>query len=176
MSKKASLRLVDSLADGEVPETAPKTLGEAYLVIDDQNDVIDGLQRKQAGLLIEIANLKREREAEALKHQLWPRAKRIHDYWREECKHPRSKFDADAFELARVILESEASNHRGDYDAAEAMMKRAIDGAAFDPFTTTRKNGSTKRHDGFDLIFRNRTKFEEFVNRAPRGGQTELVT
>jgi hypothetical protein len=48
-------------------------------------------------------------------------------------------------------------------------MPPAIDGAAFDPYTTKRKNGSTKRHDDFTLIFRNADKMEEFANRAPKG-------
>jgi hypothetical protein len=33
---------------------------------------------------------------------------------------------------------------------------------------TKRKNGSTKRHDGWELIHRDAGKWEEFCNRSPR--------
>jgi hypothetical protein len=49
----------------------------------------------------------------------------------------------------------------------EEMCHTAIDGARYDCFTTTRRNGSVKRHDDWELIFRNGPKFREFANRAP---------
>ena len=48
------------------------------------------------------------------------------------------------------------------------LCRRAVEGAAYDPFVTKRKNGSTKRHDDWGLIFRDDQKFEEFCNKAPR--------
>jgi shikimate 5-dehydrogenase len=50
-----------------------------------------------------------------------------------------------------------------------AMCRKAIRGAAYEPFETTRKNGSKKRHDGWHLIFdRGADAFEEWCNKSPQ--------
>ena len=51
---------------------------------------------------------------------------------------------------------------------------RAIAGAGFDAFSTTRRNGSVKRFDEFERVFGDSGKFEEFVNRAPVGWEPKL--
>jgi hypothetical protein len=86
--------------------------------------------------------------------------------WRVLCNHPRSSFGAAEFDLIRPFLQDK--QYGRDLDERLLMCLRAVAGASFDAFTTRRKNGSVKRHDGLDLIFRNRSKFEEMVNRAPR--------
>jgi hypothetical protein len=82
----------------------------------------------------------------------------VFEYWQATCRHPRATWNAERFFLVEPFVKKHGVE----------MCKRAVDGAAFDPFVTTRRNGSTKRHDGFDLIFRSVDKFEEFANRAPR--------
>jgi hypothetical protein len=84
---------------------------------------------------------------------------RIFDYWSETCRHPNSKLTPDRFDSIRGALE------RG---YTEAQIKRAIDGAAFDPFITRRRNGTEKRHDDIELICRDGKRLEEFACKAPR--------
>jgi hypothetical protein len=54
-----------------------------------------------------------------------------------------------------------------------AMCARAIAGVAYDPWVTTEKNGTEKRHDEWERIFGDDRKaqgrFERFCNQAPRG-------
>lgn len=104
------------------------------------------------------ANLKADRDQSAREDPMWPEAIAVFRYWQERCGHPQSKWSTERFELILPYLR----------DYGPTLCKRAIDGAAFDPYITRRKNGSTKRHDGLELIFRSRDKFEESCNRAPR--------
>lgn len=90
-------------------------------------------------------------------HELFPSAKRLFDLWRERCNHPRSTFTPERFALCLPHLR----------DLGEEVCRRAVDGAAYDCYTTIRRNGTVQRHDGFELIFRSRAKVEEFANRAP---------
>lgn len=122
-----------------------------------KDDHIAGLQRDIRGWTARYAELKRDKEADAKKNTLWPAAVELFEYWQSVCKHPRAGWDADRFYLVEPFLKSDGMD----------LCRRAIDGAAFDPFVTTRRNGSKKRHDGWELVFRDRSKFEEFVNKAP---------
>jgi hypothetical protein len=91
-------------------------------------------------------------------HESFPSFKRCHDYWREQCNHPRSKYEIDDFKLWLPFYDK--------YGLDTCL--RAIDGAAFEPFISTRKNGSEHRHDDWELIHRSGGhKFKEFVNKAP---------
>lgn len=130
-------------------------------------DEIAGLTRDVRAEHLRFENLKRDKAVEAREHPLWPRAIEVFKHWKEKCKHPRCEFGPGRFEEIRPFLE------RHDVDTC----KLAVEGAAFDPFVTTRKNGSKKRHDGWGLIFRNAEpdKFEEFVNKAPRRAPTNLL-
>lgn len=133
-------------------------------------DEIAGLQRDIRGWAARYRNLERDKEAEAAESPVWPAALRIFEHWKSACRHPKSSWTLDRFELVRPFLEKLGDKAKPPAERlaeAEALCKRAIDGAAHDPFVTTRKNGSAKRHDGLDLIFRNADKMEEFCNRAP---------
>lgn len=123
-----------------------------------RSDEIEGLQRDIRGWAARYADIKRDREADAQHSRLWPAAVELFEYWQSACNHPRAGWCADRFFLVEPFLKRHGI----------AICKRAVDGAAFDPFVTTRRNGSKKRHDGFELIFRSPEKFEEFCNRAPR--------
>lgn len=143
------------------PETGEVTC-DSCRALEDQ---IIGLQRDIRGWAARYAELKRDRQGEAEEHDLYDDAHDIFKFWRSVCHHPKSRFDAQRFELIRPHLEK----HGG------RLCRQAIEGAAFDPFITQRKNGSAKRHDGWELIFRDAGKFEEFVNRAPRGEEAEAA-
>lgn len=148
MASSARLRLVDpetgELKEAECPNCAGKdatitTLGNKIVSL--QGRLTQALQRADES------------------HESFPAFKRCHDYWRTRCHHPRTKYDIDDFKLWLPWFEK----------YGEAMCMQAIDGAAFDPYITPRKNGTKARHDGFRLIFRGGAKpqFMEFCNRAP---------
>jgi hypothetical protein len=120
-------------------------------------DRLAGAQRDIAAWQIRYANLERSTETDVRGHPRYEEVKQLFNYWRQECNHPRSKFTKDRFEIALPFLEKYGEDN----------CKRAIDGLAYDPFITTRKNGTTKRHDAWDLAFRSADKFEEYANRAP---------
>lgn len=145
---RAHLRVLTD--EGEVLDECP---GCAYL-----EDVVAGLERDVRGWTARYAELRRDRELDAKSHPLYEPAKELFGYWKLKCRHGKSRFSADRFEIARPLIEK----------YGEAVCRKAIDGAAYDPFTTTRKNGSTQRHDGWELVFRDAGKLEDFANRAPR--------
>lgn len=148
------LRVVDA-ETGEVTDFAA--------VLQQKDDLIAGLQRDVAAEHFRFEQLKRDKAREARANARWPEAKDVFDYWREKCGHPRSTFDVKRFELILPHLEK----HGVD------LCKRAILGAATDPFCVPRKNGSVKKHDGIGLIFRDAEHFEDFVNRSPIPPKTE---
>ena len=147
------------------------TLDEARQTLKDE---VAGLQRDVRGWAARYAELKRDREAEAKESPVWPAALRVFDYWRRECKHPRSEFTLDRFEMIRPHLERLAAPKKGRPDSAEdriahaeAVCKLAVDGIAFDPYISDRKNGTKKRNDGWHLIFETADRFENRCNSAP---------
>lgn len=161
------LRLVPT---GEVPDDAPQTLAEALDVIAEMRDQLDGAEKDVRAWRTRYAILKRDKDREAKNSEWWPIAKRVFDYWRDRCRHPRCAFTIERFRLIEPFLTD--SQYGETLPEREALCRRAIDGAAYDPFITKRKNGTSKRHDGIELIFRSPEKFEEFCNRAPRNDAT----
>lgn len=141
-------------------------------------DAVAGLQRDIRGWTTRYADLKRDKEAEAEESPVWPAALRVFDHWRRVCNHPRSEWTLDRFELVRPWLER-LGNKKADPETrlaeAEAMCKLAVDGIAFDPFTTQRKNGTKKSHDGWHLIFDTAERFEERCNAAPMERIREVI-
>lgn len=143
-----SAEVVD-LATGEVVEGC-RTCAE-YL------DQIAGLERDLRAWRARYADAVRDREREAREHPVYPHMEAIFAYWRNATGHTRSKYTAERFWLALPFLEK--------YGFERVLA--AIDGAGFDPYITTRKNGTKKHHNGWELIFRSEDKFEEFERRVP---------
>jgi hypothetical protein len=89
---------------------------------------------------------------------LFPAANGCFDFWKERCNHPKTQFQAEHFKACLPYLR----------DYGEEMCRRAIEGVAYDPYVTTRKNGSPKRHDGWsNIVFKNTESFTEHANKAP---------
>lgn len=150
---RPSLRVVDT----ETGETVCVTCAQL-------RDRLAVLQTQLDGSAIDIAawrsryfRLKDDREERMAKDPLWPKALELFKYWREQSNHMGCKWGLDRYELVVPFLKKDGFD----------MCKRAIDGGVYDPYVTVRKNGTKKRHDGWDLIFRNRDKFEECCNKAP---------
>ncbi|MFN8160610.1 MAG: hypothetical protein U0R52_06150 [Solirubrobacterales bacterium] len=118
---------------------------------------LEGAQSEGRMWRARYAKLKAEAEDACTDDPLYGDVRTLFDYWRAACNHPASRFDAARFRIASPYLRRYGMN----------TCRKAIDGAAFDPYTTKRRNGTTKRHDGWELIFRDASKFEDFANRAP---------
>lgn len=132
-------------------------------------ETIAALETEKRGWRTRYQNLKRDKDAEARNHKLFPQAQEVFDYWRKATskrvgadgeKIPRrSKFTPARFRQVEPFLR--------EYGVEACLL--AIDGAAFDPYITQHKNGTKNVHDDFGLIFRESEpeKFERFCNKAP---------
>jgi hypothetical protein len=149
VTERPDLHVVDT-ATGEIVETCEHCA--------DLADQLAGAEREIRAWRTRCANLERESDKDARNHPFWKDAERLVAEWRKRCRHPRSQLTADRFWMLQPFL------HRHGYD----LCLKAVAGAAFDPMTKERKNGSVQRFDALELIFRSEGHFESFVNRAPR--------
>lgn len=152
-----ALRLVD--ANGEIHEGGCPDCSR-------KDDIIVGLERDIRGWATRFRELQREKDQEARDHPLWPAGELLFDHWRRVCNHPRSVWTPDRFWECLPFLSSPKYG--------PVMCERGIAGAAYDPFKTTRRNGSVKRHDGWEQIFAKAGRLEEFCCRAPRDWKPTL--
>jgi uncharacterized membrane-anchored protein YhcB (DUF1043 family) len=144
----APLRLVDE--HGEIHEGCPNCAA-----LEDQ---LAGAENNVRSMRAQMANLRRELEGEIdRQHEMFPRLVAAFRYWQERCTHPRSQLTPDRMKVALPALK----RHE------DPEIRQAIRGAEYDPFVTTLKNGRKKRHDSWELIFRNEDTFQSFVERAP---------
>lgn len=127
---------------------------------------LEGAEREIRAWRARYAKLVEDKDAKAQEHPLYPRVKEMFKYWRKACRHPRSGFKTEHFEMALPYFEDK--EHYG-----EEMIRRAIAGAAFDPFITQMKNGKSERHDHWSLIFKTSKTFERFCNKAPHGWEAD---
>jgi hypothetical protein len=139
-------------------ETGEQTpLSDYVQALEDQ---ISGLQRDIRGWTTRYEELKRDKRRAAKQHPLYADAETAFKHWRAACNHPNSQFTADRFWLIEPFLENPK------YGLGICM--RAVEGAAYDCWEVKRKNGSTKRFDEWERIFKNTGSVEEYANRAPR--------
>ncbi len=119
--------------------------------------LVKGLEGKIRGFIIQIAELRRDKERDAKESGLWDGALKVFSHWKKATKHEKSKFSLDRFELIAPFLRE---------DGVELCI-RAVDGLAYDPYISNRKNGTKKKHDDLELAFRSRKNFEESTCKAP---------
>lgn len=161
MSRASHLKVIEYDGDtGELHEPDCDACGR-------KNDEIAGLERDIRGWAVRYAELKRDKETEAREHPLWKVGEVIFREWRTLCRHPRSPWTPDRFWTIEPFLTN--TKYGDTIDKRVGLCRRAVAGAAYDAYATTRRNGSTHRHDGWDLIFRSADKFEEFCCKAPKG-------
>jgi hypothetical protein len=122
-------------------------------------DQVKGLQRDVRAWSMRYAELKRDKDQSAKHHPLYNDAELAFRHWKAACNHERSPFTSDRFWLVLPYLENPKYGLK--------MVMRAIEGAEHEAFEVTRRNGSTKRFDEWERIFKNAGSFEEFCNRAP---------
>lgn len=129
-------------------------------------DKLSGAERDLNTWRLRYAELKRDKLAEAKQSEHWPFAVELFAYWGEKCNHSNSAWTLDRFQMVEPFLKNR--KYGKTIEERAALCRRAIDGIAFDPFITNRKNGTKKRHDGWHLIFdRGADVFEERCNAAP---------
>ena len=107
----------------------------------------------------------RRREQDFRKHDQYDRCVRLFRVWQRATGHTRSHFTADRFKRALPFL----------LEYEDTMIGRASEGLAFDPYTTRRANGTTQRHDSWELLFKSADRLEEFANRAPLAWKETLA-
>ena len=116
------------------------------------------MDRKFKGLLLENRKLKSDKLAEILGAPERPVTDLLHAVWKVAC-HKRRDLDLKDYERMNALVRK-----HGLYKCLEA-----IAGAAFDPAKTPRKNGSWKKHDDLELVFRESSKLLDFADRIPKG-------
>lgn len=145
-------RLIDE--NGVITEDACVSCGH-------KEDELSELIKKMRGLARELAELRRDKQAEAESNKHWPTVARMFQYWQVECKHPRTEWTWERFEMALPYVT------KPKYGIEICI--RAICGAVYDPWVPDkpRRNQTKYVHDGWDGIFSKPGSFEEFVNKAP---------
>jgi len=143
--------LVDA-ATGQEIERTDVTCGQL-------EDQITGLQRDVRAWSMRYGELKRDKDIAAKHHPLYGDGELAFRHWKAACNHKRSPFTSDRFWLVLPFLENKKYGLK--------LVLRAIEGAEHDAFEVTRRNGSIRRFDEWERIFKNAGSFEEFCNKAP---------
>lgn len=130
-------------------------------------DEVRGLQRALASESRRYEELKRDKDEEARAHQLWPKAMAVFGVWRKATNHPRAVWTADRFWVVEPFL------RKPEYGLETCL--RGVAGIAFDHFSTPRKNGSIRRFDEFERVFKDAGSLEERANAAPKGWREDPV-
>lgn len=159
MSGWDHIKVVDTRTGEEMPEHP------LCKVLEDQ---IAGLQRDVRGWASRYAELKRDKAKLARQHEKFPDAETAFKHWQSACNHKRSQLTADRFWLVLPFLENPKYGLK--------VVMQAIEGAAFDCWQVTRKNGTTKKFDEWERIFDSTGSIEDYANRAPRAQTTLEVT
>ena len=150
-SKPPDLRVVD--ADGEV-------LAGGCPNCQLREDEIAGLQSTIRSQAATLAQLRRDKLAQAMRSGLWPDAMEAFAYWKAQTKHKASTWTVQRFDLVSPFLKSDGLD----------VVKLAITGAAFDPYKADKRNraGRVVVYDGWETIFRSRDTFDAHIAKAPR--------
>lgn len=156
--RTTSLKVVSP--DGEViRESTEERDCPGCLALKDQ---LKGAEKEIRRLRRDVANLTRDREAEAQKEALWLVGQQLFDLWRQKTKRSaRCTFTLDRYEAILPFL------RRKNY--GPEMCERAIAGVGYDAIVSrkARLNGTYQRYDAWEWIFKTADRFEEYANRAP---------
>ena len=124
-------------------------------------DEIRGLERALRAESRRYEELKRDKDAEARAHQLWPKAMACFEAWKKATDHRRAVWTTDRFWVIEPYL------RKKEYGLDTCL--RGIAGIAFDHFSVQRKNGSVRHFDEFERVFADAKSLEERANAAPKG-------
>jgi hypothetical protein len=165
LARKRNLRLVDPETGLITEEGCPhcKNWETTYLE----------LERKQRGLLLQIGNLRADRDAKARAHGKWQTALSIFRYWQSLTGHSRAEFTPDRFWIVEPFLTR--AEERGEDGAAKC--RSAIRGLVASEYHM--KRGQHRRRNGkvYDDFWRpfqakkdggpSQDTFEGFIDADP---------
>lgn len=158
MSRATHLHVVEFDDNGEVHETKCPDCRKRL-------DELAGKERDLRGWAIRYYELQRDKALEARESPLWPVAELCFKGWRKHCGRGRTPWTEDRFWMVEPFLSS------GKFGSSlEDRVKReakAIKGISFDAYCTSRKNGTLKVHNDWELLHRSTDKWEEFQKKAP---------
>lgn len=140
LARKRNLHLVDP-ETGEVTEEACPHCGNWETTYAE-------LERKYRGALLQIGNLRADREAKARAHGKWQAAVSIFRYWQSLTGHSRADFTPDRFWIVEPFLAR--ADERGEDGAAKC--RSAIRGLIASDYHLKRgrhRNRSGKVYDDF---------------------------
>lgn len=150
-----SLRLIDG-ATGEMVEGDQNAL---MARIEDLEKDLENAERDLRSKRALITKLQREKDRERQVYSQRSVVEELFEYWQAKCNRQRSKLTPDRFDAIRNALE---------WKYTVQQIRLAIDGAAYDPFITRRKNGTECRHNDLELILRDGKHIESNACKAPR--------
>lgn len=120
---------------------------------------LEGAEKEIRAWRARYANLKRDKEAEAKEHDLFPIAKRLFGKHRKATGHTRTAFSADRFWLCAPFIEK----------YGEPYIERAIEGIAYDPHRASKPNrrGKIEVYDHWENLFKSPATLQRYHDRAP---------
>jgi hypothetical protein len=123
-----------------------------------KEDELAELWRKFRGQSRELAELRRDRDAEARAHRAWPVLLMLFDYYKVLTGHGRARWTPDRFWCALGLWREFGSGN----------CAAGIAGIAYDPNRKQLKNGRFEVFDSWELLFRNSGTFERYCRRRPK--------
>lgn len=119
-------------------------------------------QRKYQGVLLQLAQLRADKEAEAQAHQLWPQALKLFEWWRWRTNRDgRSRWTADRFWIVEPFLRREG--YRDCWDAL-----RGLTSSAYHMKLGRYADREGAKYDEFERPFKDQRTFERFREMIPR--------
>lgn len=112
--------------------------------------------RELARMRTIVANLRRDKDAEARKHELWPKAISLWTEYKVATGRGKVKWGADRFWLAHPYLANDGF----------VLCRWAVWGIAYEPNTRTLPSGLVETYNDWELLFRNRGTFERYARRG----------
>jgi hypothetical protein len=142
-----ALRVVDE--HGEVHEECPSCQAK--------EDELKELIRKFRGQSRELAELRRDKDAEARAHESWPTLFKLFCYWQEMTGHSKAKWGPGRFWDALPLW--------GTFGTGN--VAAGVAGIAFDANRKPMKNGRVEVFDSWELLFKNAGTLERYIKRRP---------
>lgn len=122
-----------------------------------KEDEVKELLKKFRGQSRELAELRRDKDAEARAHQAWPLLGALFLYWQELTGHTKAKWEPGRFWDALPLWKTFGTGN----------CAAAIAGLAFDANRKPMKNGKIEVYDSWELLFRNAGTLERYIKRRP---------
>lgn len=134
----------------------------------EEHPYVTELMRELARMRKIVADLRRDKAAEARDHKLWPQAFTLFKEWQIASGHLKSKWpgpQGQRFWLVAPYLEADGF----------VVCRWAVWGVAYMPNTRELPDGSVEVYDDFELAFRTRSHFERYARRGYRNPEARRL-